>query len=126
MGNNNKEQTHVHEFTGSTLLAAPPNRLELLHSHRFAGVTGESIPTGKSHVHLLETNTDFFVAHYHTMKVKTGEAIPVYADGKEIGHIHGFTGTTSFDALHKHGFKGNTIIENPSGPLNSLTPQEEE
>ncbi|HHU51211.1 MAG TPA: hypothetical protein GXZ36_05290 [Firmicutes bacterium] len=113
-----REQTHVHEFLGSTLLASPPKRLDLLHNHRFAGVTGEAIPTVKSHVHILKTNTDFFVAHYHTMEVKTGEAIPVYDENKKvIGHIHGFTGVTSFDAGHRHIFKGNTLIENPSGPI---------
>lgn len=116
--NKNKQQTHTHEFLGSTMPDAPPNRTDLLHSHRFAGVTGEEIPTAKSHVHLFHVNTDFFGAHFHTMKVETGEAIPVFNQKtKIIGHTHGFTGTTSFDAQHRHGFKGSTLIEDPSGPI---------
>jgi len=117
MGDKRKEQTHVHEFLGSTFLDSPPKRQDLLHAHRFAGVTGEAIPTAKSHIHLLETKTDFFETHFHTMEVKTGEAIPVFdQDRKMIGHVHAFTGRTSFDAQHNHEFKGVTLIENPSGP----------
>ena len=116
--NTNKQQTHTHEFLGSTMPDASPYHKELLHSPRFAGVTGEVIPTAKSHVHLFHVNTDFFGDHFHTMKVETGEAIPVFDQRKRIiGHTHGFTGITSFDDQHRHTFKGSTLIEDPSGPI---------
>ena len=53
---NEREQSHVHEFEGSTMFAEED---EDRHNHRFAGVTGEAIRRGNSHVHKLATNTDF-------------------------------------------------------------------
>jgi hypothetical protein len=41
-------QRHVHEFEGSTKLAEQGSDR---HNHRFAGVTGQAIRVGKSHVH---------------------------------------------------------------------------
>lgn len=110
-------QTHVHEFTGSTMNGAPVNRLDLLHSHRFAGVSGEAIPCGHSHVHRLATRTDFYISHFHTIDVLSGPAIPIYDENNVlIGHTHGFTGATSVDAAHSHVFKVATLIEDPTGP----------
>lgn len=43
-----ERQTHVHEFTGSTEFAEEGRDR---HNHRFAGVTGEAIRYGKSHVY---------------------------------------------------------------------------
>ncbi|OSB06506.1 YmaF family protein, partial [Clostridium botulinum] len=50
MCNCKERQTHVHEFLGSTRLAEP-------HNHRFAGVSGQAIRSGNSHVHRITTNT---------------------------------------------------------------------
>lgn len=104
----NKPQRHVHEFLGSTKL---PEEDVVPHNHRFAGVTGEAIQKGDSHVHKLETNTDFFVAHFHEIEETTGPAIPV-GDGK---HVHFVKGKTSEDANHKHKFVFATLIDNPIG-----------
>lgn len=109
-------QTHVHEFLGSTLLAAPRGKKELLHNHRFAGVTGPAKETRTSHVHLVSVNTDFFVNHFHTIEMFTGPAIPVFDEkdkDKIIGHIHALTGETSRDFFHSHDFRAATLIEDP-------------
>ncbi len=107
-------QTHVHEFLGSTMLAAPPGEEELLHNHRFAGVTGPVKPTPGSHVHIVCINTDFFFNHFHRIEMKTGPAIPVFDEENNfIGHIHALVGTTSCDFFHDHDFKATTLIENP-------------
>ena len=110
-----KVQTHVHEFLGSTMLAAPPQSEELLHNHRFAGVSGPVKPIpGGSHVHVICTNTDFFFNHFHRIEIVTGPVIPVKDQNDNIiGHIHAFTGTTSCDFFHDHEFKGSTLIQNP-------------
>lgn len=105
---------HVHEFLGSTMLAAPPNNKQLVHNHRFAGVSGPAIPYKDSHVHVIKTRTDFFINHFHKIKEISGVAIPVYDQNKQkIGHVHGFSGTTSVDFVHDHEFKGVTLIEDP-------------
>lgn len=103
----NDTQSHVHEFLGSTRLALldSPN----VHNHRFAGVTGEAIRKGNSHIHKICTRTDFFISHYHFMEVYTGPAIPV-GDGR---HVHFVYGVTSFDAGHDHEFIFATLIEDP-------------
>lgn len=109
-------QTHVHEFTGSVMLAEPPDTVGLLHNHRFAGVSGPVKRIKGSHVHILCTNTDFFFNHFHRIEIETGPAIPVRDDqGDVIGHIHVMDGTTSCDFLHEHDFNGTTLIENPIG-----------
>lgn len=111
---NENNDGHVHEFLGSTMLAAPPNRKDLLHNHRFAGVSGPAIPVKGSHVHLIRARTDFFLNHFHVLRVVTGLAIPVFDEKhKEIGHVHGFSGTTSVDFNHDHKFKAATLIEDP-------------
>lgn len=67
-------QTHVHEFQGSTKLAEMKKER---HNHRFAGVSGQVIPFGNSHVHAIFTNTDFFDDHLHEIGGISGPAIPV-------------------------------------------------
>lgn len=107
-------QTHVHEYLGSTGLAAPPNSPQLLHNHRFAGVTGPEIERPCGHVHILSGNSDFFFNHYHQIEVETGPPILVRdQNGEVIGHIHGFSSVSSIDFFHAHAFKGSTLIENP-------------
>ena len=110
----NEFQTHVHEFLGSTMLGAPEDSPQLLHNHRFAGVTGPVIERTGGHVHILSVNSDFFFNHFHQIEVETGPPIPVKdQDGKIIGHVHGFTATSSFVFFHDHDFKGSTLIQNP-------------
>lgn len=106
-------QTHTHEFLDSTEIAGPP---QLLHNHRFAGVTSSVIPQGNSHVHQLLTNTDFFFNHFHEVGDTTGPAIDV-GGGK---HAHFVSGTTTLDAGHTHEFQFATLIENPLIPLPQL------
>lgn len=100
-------QTHTHEFLGSTTLDG-----EIIHNHRFAGVTSEEIPKGRSHVHAILTNTDFFLSHLHEVGVETGPAIPV-GKGK---HVHFVYGYTTLNAGHVHEFIFATLIENPLLP----------
>ncbi|MCK9861055.1 YmaF family protein [Paenibacillus sp. ATY16] len=102
-----KVQRHVHEFQGSTQLAEEGNDR---HNHRFAGVTGQAIPRGNSHVHEIDlTNTDFF-NHFHKLKkITTGPAIPV-GRGK---HVHFVKGQTTFNDGHVHPFKFSTLIQAP-------------
>ncbi|WP_066499649.1 YmaF family protein [Abyssisolibacter fermentans] len=110
----NEFQTHVHEFSGSTMLGAPQDRQDLLHNHRFAGVTGPEIEKTGGHVHILSVNSDFFFNHFHDIEVETGPPIPVKdQNGNVIGHIHGFSGTSSCVFFHDHNFKGSTLIQNP-------------
>lgn len=101
-------QTHTHEFLGSTMLTTPGPE-ELIHNHRFAGVTSQAIPKGKSHIHAILTNTDFFFNHLHEVGVETGPAIPV-GEGK---HVHLVQGQTTLDFDHVHGFIFTTLIEDP-------------
>jgi hypothetical protein len=113
MSNENNDG-HVHEFLGSTMLAAPPNRRNLLHNHRFAGVSGPAIPVRNSHVHVIKARTDFFLNHTHGLRVVSGLARPVFDENhQEIGHVHGFSGTTTVNFMHDHEFKGATLIEDP-------------
>jgi len=104
----NSCQSHVHEFIGSVKIAGPP---ELLHNHRFAGVTSEVIPSGDSHVHSILVNTDFTIGHHHEVGITTGPAIPV---GKGR-HVHLATGFTTVDVNHTHEYIFATLIENPIG-----------
>lgn len=101
-----KKQRHVHEYTGSTKLA---EKCYEAHNHRFAGVTGEAIPYGKSHVHKLYGNSDFTDKHYHDVDAVTGPAIYV-GRGK---HVHPVCGVTSKNDGHTHKFVFATLIESP-------------
>lgn len=100
-------QTHVHEFTASTKLAEEGQER---HNHRFAGVSGEVIPVGNSHVHEIQlTNTDFF-DHFHKIrKIRTGLAIPV-GNGK---HVYFVRGMTTLNDGHVHRFNFATLIQKP-------------
>ncbi|WP_432662058.1 YmaF family protein [Wukongibacter baidiensis] len=110
-------QEHNHEFEGSVILGNPPDSPELVHNHRFAGVTGPVIPTEDSHVHIISTTSDFFFNHFHDVEVVTGPVIPVRdQDGNVIGHVHGASGTTSCNFFHNHDFRVATLIQNPIGP----------
>ncbi|WP_434293367.1 YmaF family protein [Clostridium botulinum] len=100
-----EKQTHVHEFLGSTRLAEIQTEP---HNHRFAGVSGEAIRRGNSHVHNIRTNTDFF-DHFHMIDVTTGPAIPV-GDGR---HVHFVSGVTTCVDGHRHEFIFATLIEAP-------------
>lgn len=97
-------QTHTHEFAGSGMIAGA-----IPHNHRFAGVTSEEIPYGKSHIHAILTNDDFFFNHHHEVGVRTGPAIKV-GDGK---HVHFVEGETTTNFGHHHDFVFTTYIENP-------------
>jgi hypothetical protein len=105
-------QTHTHEFLGSTEIAGPNN---LEHNHRFAGVTSPAIPKGSSHVHQLLTNTDFFFNHLHEVGDMTGPAIIV--DGGK--HVHFVSGTTTLEVGHTHDFQFATLIDDPLSSNNS-------
>ncbi|MCC5416794.1 YmaF family protein [Clostridium botulinum] len=100
MCNCKERQTHVHEFLGSTRLAEIQTEP---HNHRFAGVSGQAIRSGNSHVHRITTNTDFF-DHFHMINVLSGPAIPV---------VHFVSGVTSFNDGHRHEFIFATLIEAP-------------
>ncbi|ABS40050.1 YmaF family protein [Clostridium botulinum] len=100
-----EKQTHVHEFLGSTRLAEIQTEP---HNHRFAGVSGEAIRRGNSHVHKIKTNTDFF-DHFHMIDVTTGPAIPV-GNGR---HVHFVSGVTTLNDGHRHEFIFATLIEAP-------------
>jgi hypothetical protein len=100
-----ENQTHVHEFLGSTKLA---ERGDDKHNHRFAGVTGQVIPRDNNHVHAILINTDFF-DHLHEIKITTGLAIPV-GNGK---HVHFVEGVTALEDEHAHGLQFATLIESP-------------
>ena len=95
-------QTHTHEFLGSTRLAEEGDDR---HNHRFAGVTSQAIPRGNSHVHEITTNTDFF-GHLHRVRIVTGPAIPV-GNGK---HVHFVRGRTTLSDGHVHVFRFSTLI----------------
>ena len=106
--NNGGQQTHTHEFLGSTKLAEEG---EDRHNHRFAGVTSEEIRIQGGHVHELLVNTDFF-DHLHEVGVRTGLQIPV-GNGK---HVHFATGNTTFNDGHCHKFQFATLINSPLLP----------
>ena len=100
-------QRHVHEFEGSTKLAEEGADR---HNHRFAGVTGQAIGVGKSHVHEIDLSKTDFLNHFHNLKkIRTGPAISV-GNGK---HVHFVTGRTTLNDGHVHRFNFATLIEAP-------------
>lgn len=104
----NNQQDHVHEFTGSVMIAEPN---EDPHNHRFACVSDEAIPRGKDHVHVLRFRTDFYENHFHEFCGTTGGAIPV-GNGR---HVHFIKSVTSRNDDHRHVFQVATLIDNPIG-----------
>ena len=105
----NECQTHVHEFLGSTKFAEKGAER---HNHRFAGVSGEAIPYGNSHVHEIRTNTDF-VDHFHEIAVRSGPAVIVNPN-QPLKHVHFVKGKTSINDDHCHEFVFATLIEAPT------------
>ncbi|OKP92491.1 YmaF family protein [Paenibacillus sp. P32E] len=100
-------QRHVHEFEGSTKLAEEGADR---HNHRFAGVTGQAIRVGKSHVHEIDLTKTDFLNHFHNLKkIRTGPAISV-GNGK---HVHFVTGLTTLNDGHQHQFNFATLIQEP-------------
>lgn len=94
-------QTHTHEFTASTELTL---RDDLRHNHRFAGVTSEVIPAGRSHIHKIKVNTTFDLNHFHELIVKTGPAETVNSRDPKKGqvHIHFVEGETTVNGSVPH------------------------
>jgi hypothetical protein len=109
--NTSKKQRHVHEFLGSTEFAEEGNDR---HNHRFAGVSGEAIRRGNSHIHCIKTRTDTTEDHFHEICEQTGPAIFI-DDGSGCKHIHFVEGRTSREDGHRHGFQFATLIEDPTG-----------
>ncbi len=104
---NNEKQKHVHEFLGSTEIAEEDDDP---HNHRFAGVSGEAIPTSNgNHIHKICTRTDFF-DHFHEIEDCTGPAINV-GNGR---HVHYVRGKTTVNDGHCHRFQFATLIESPT------------
>lgn len=99
-------QTHVHEFTGSTMLA---EECDDRHNHRFAGVTSQVIPFDGSHIHGLFVSTDFFDNHHHEVVALTG--LP--RDVGENKHVHFVDAFTTMDDGHFHELIFATLILNP-------------
>ena len=102
-------QRHVHEILGSVLIAGPTE--ELLHSHRFATVSGEAILiAGGDHIHNVWFRTDFFLQHFHEFIGTTSGAIQV---GDR--HVHFLESVTSVNVGHRHPFRVATLIQDPIG-----------
>lgn len=102
-----RKQTHVHEFQGSTKLAEQGADR---HNHRFAGVTGQVIKVGNSHIHKIDLTRTDFLNHFHKLrKIRTGRAIPV-GNGK---HVHFVRGMTTLNDGHVHNFNFATLIQKP-------------
>ena len=91
-----KEQTHTHEFLGSTKLS---EECDERHNHRFVGVTGAVIPRGKSHVHKI--------------CIITRPAIPV----GNRKHVHLIADMTTFVDGHRHNKKEGILWTFPEVPL---------
>lgn len=101
-------QEHVHEITGSVMIAeagVDP------HNHRFATVSGEAIPVGENHIHDVKFRTDFYEEHFHEFQGRTGIAIPI-SDGR---HVHYLKSMTTQNDGHRHEFRVATLIEDPIG-----------
>lgn len=102
-------QRHVHEILGSTRIAEAQTDP---HNHRFAAITGEAIPSGNSHVHRLDTRTDFYEDHFHFIcAAVSGPAINV----SEERHVHLFEANTNVEDGHFHELLAGTQIDNPIG-----------
>lgn len=103
-----REQRHVHEFSGSVMIA---ERNEDPHNHRFASVSGEAVGEGFNHVHPVQFRTDFYEEHFHQFCGTSSVAIPV-GDGR---HIHYLASVTDVSDGHRHEFKAASQIEDPIG-----------
>ncbi|NFL55480.1 hypothetical protein FDB79_07730 [Clostridium botulinum] len=77
MCNCKERQTHVHEFLGSTRLAEIQTEP---HNHRFAGVSGQAIRSGNSHVHFVSGVTSFNDGHRHEFIFATLIEAPIFEE----------------------------------------------
>lgn len=103
------EQRHVHEVIGSVEIA---ERGCDAHSHRFATVSGEAMPTGTGdHVHEIRFRTDFYEDHFHEFVGRSGGAINV-GGGR---HVHFAEAQTKPEDNHCHRFRVAAMIEDPIG-----------
>lgn len=100
------EQTHVHEFHGSTMLA---ELNEDPHNHRIAGISSEAICEKGGHIHIIRGRTDFYEDHSHEFRVFTGPPIDV-GNGR---HVHFVQAMTREADGHRHRFILATLIEDP-------------
>lgn len=107
-----KRQKHVYEVLGSVKIFDEKGEC---HNQRFAGMTGEavSVRNGKSHIHYLDTTTDFYEGHYHNIRVRLGEAIDV-GGGRHVHHVYA---KTEISDGHRHEFQVATLIEDPIGEV---------
>ncbi|MDF2505440.1 YmaF family protein [Clostridium sp.] len=101
-----RNQTHDHEFLGSTMLAELE---EDPHNHRFAGVSGPAIQVTGGHVHKIKARTDFYENHYHEIVATSGLPIDV-GNGR---HVHFVEAETTEEDDHYHNLIFATLIENP-------------
>lgn len=99
-------EQHVHEVVGSTGIA---EMCRDCHNHRFATVSEEAIPDGKSHVHMIKFRTDTTDGHYHEFCGKSSPAIPV-GSGK---HVHFAIAETTQSDGHCHRFQVAALIDSP-------------
>lgn len=100
-----KQQTHDHEFLGSTRLAELSDDP---HNHRFAGVSSPEIKVPCGHVHKIKARTDFY-DHFHEFEATSGLQIPV----GDCKHVHFVEATTSVNDDHSHELIFATLIEAP-------------
>lgn len=104
--NDHHERCHRHEIQGSVRVAEHDCEA---HNHRFAGISGEAIPMGQSHVHEVRFTTDTYENHDHEFCGRTSPAYPICG-----GHVHYLESTTSRDDGHCHSFRVISNIEDPT------------
>lgn len=80
------------------------------HNHRTAGVTGDAIKCGNSHVHKVHLYTDTIGNHFHEISDVTSKAIYL-PNGK---HIHILKGATTSSDGHTHNYYFTTLIDDPA------------
>jgi len=93
----NRCRIHVHTFETLTAVADG-------HQHVIMGVTAPARQAGLSHVHRIRVRTSFVDDHWHWFDIMTGQAVAL----PNGGHVHYFSGETSFDAGHRHAVEGST------------------
>lgn len=97
---------HTHEYSAVCAYAAEnfPQ-----HNHRFTGLSGPSLPEGRSHVHMVESRSDYAGRHFHSISAKSGPALYVC----ENKHIHLVTCVTSEYSGHNHQIIFTTSVNDP-------------
>ena len=104
--NNCERQKHVHEITGSTETITECREC---HNHRFCTVSGEAMPVGKTHVHVVKFHTDFAAGQFPAYCGKTTGA----SAGGNGKHVHFLKDFTEEEDGHKHKFQFATLIDSP-------------